>query len=76
MAHANEASRALAVAQVDHAMQGMRRLVTRPPSASVPMPGLGRPVDLAKVLACEALAALSRGGPVPITDLSTALHLA
>ena len=75
VAHANEASRALAVAQVDHAMQGMRRLVTRPPSASVPMPGLGRPVDLSKVLACEALAELSRGGPVTITDLSTAMHL-
>jgi DNA-binding MarR family transcriptional regulator len=75
VAHANEASRALAVAQVDHAMQGMRRLVTRPPSASVPIPGLGRPVDLSKVLACEALAELSRGGPVTITDLSTAMHL-
>jgi DNA-binding MarR family transcriptional regulator len=75
VAHANEASRALAVARVDHAMQGMRRLVTRPPSASVPMPGLGRPVDLSKVLACEALAELSRGGPVTITDLSTAMHL-
>ena len=56
-------------------MQGMRRLVTRPPSASVPMPGLGRPVDLSKVLACEAVAELSRGGPVTITDLSTAMHL-
>ncbi len=75
VAHANEASRALAVAQVDHAMQGMRRLVTRPPSASVPMPGLGRPVDLSKVLACEAVAELSLGGPVTITDLSTAMHL-
>jgi DNA-binding MarR family transcriptional regulator len=39
------------------------------------MPGLGRPVDLSKVLACEALAELSRGGPVTITDLSTAMHL-
>lgn len=56
-------------------MQGMRRLVTRPPSASVPMPGLGRPVDLSKVLACEALAELSRGGPVSISDLSSAMHL-
>lgn len=73
--HANEAARALAVARVDHAMQGMRRMVTRPPSASVPMPGLGRPVDLSKVLACEALVELSRGGPVTITDLSTAMHL-
>ena len=73
--HANEAARALSVARVDHAMQGMRRLVTRPPSASVPVPGLGRPVDLSKVLACEALAELSRGGPVTITDLSSAMHL-
>jgi DNA-binding MarR family transcriptional regulator len=73
--HANDPVRALSVARVDHAMQGMRRLVTRPPSASVPVPGLGRPVDLSKVLACEALAELSRGGPVTITDLSTAMHL-
>jgi DNA-binding MarR family transcriptional regulator len=56
-------------------MQGMRRLVTRPPSASVPMPGMGRTVDLAKVLACEALADLSTSGPVTISDLSTAMHL-
>ena len=75
VAHANEASRALSVAQVDHAMQGMRRLVTRPPSASVPMPALGRPVDLSKVLACEALVELSRGGPVTISDLSAGMHL-
>jgi len=75
MAHANEAARALSVAQVDHAMQGMRRLVTRPPSASVPMPGMGRAVDLSKVLACEALSELSRGGPVTISDLSAGMHL-
>lgn len=63
------------MAGVDHAMQGMRRLVTRPPSASVPMPGLGRAVDLSKVLACEALAEMSTTGPVTISDLSTAMHL-
>ncbi len=56
-------------------MQEMRRVVLRPPTSSVPMPALGRPVDLSKVLACEALRELERAGQVTITELATALHL-
>lgn len=57
-------------------MQGMRRVVMRPPVMAVPMPRLGRPVDLSKVLACEAIGDLSRRpGPVTITDIAAALHL-
>ena len=57
-------------------MQGMRRVVMRPPVMSVPMPRLGRPVDLSKVLACEAIGDLSkRPGPVTISDIAAALHL-
>lgn len=57
-------------------MQGMRRVVMRPPVMAVPMPRLGRPVDLSKVLACEAVGELSRRpGPVTISDIAGALHL-
>ena len=57
-------------------MQGMRRVVMRPPVMAVPMPRLGRPVDLSKVLACEAIGDLSRRpGPVTISDIAAALHL-
>lgn len=73
--HANEAGRAVQVAAIDHAMQEMRRVVLRPPTSAVPMPALGRPVELSKVLACEALSELQRAGQVTISDLATALHL-
>jgi DNA-binding MarR family transcriptional regulator len=63
------------VAALDHALQEMRRVVMRPPTSAVPMPLLGRPVDLSKVLACEALAELQKSSAVSITDLAFALHL-
>lgn len=75
MAHANEAGRAVNVTRIDHALQEMRRVVLRPPTSAVPMPALGRPVDLSKVLACEALAELSVAGQVTISDLAAALQL-
>jgi len=56
-------------------MAEMRRVVLRPPTSSVPMPALGRPVDLSKVLACEALRELERAGQVTITELATTMHL-
>lgn len=57
-------------------MQSMRRVVSRPPALAVPMPRLGRPVDLSKVLACEAIGELARSdGPVTISDIAAALHL-
>lgn len=57
-------------------MQQMRRVVMRPPAMSVPMPRLGRPVDLSKVLACEAIGELANGGgPVTVSDVAAALHV-
>ena len=57
-------------------MQSMRRVVLRPPALAVPMPRLGKPVDLSKVLACEAIGDLStRPGPVTISDVAAALQL-
>lgn len=78
MTHATSGSgaRAPQVALVDQAMQSMRRVVSRPPALTVPMPRIGRPVEISKVLACEAIGELSkRPGPVTISDVAAALQL-
>ena len=57
-------------------MQAMRRVVLRPPALTVPMPRLGRPIEISKVLACEAIGDLAnRPGPVTISDVAAALQL-
>lgn len=57
-------------------MQSMRRVVLRPPALAVPMPRIGKPVEISKVLACEAIGELSkRPGPVTISDVAAALQL-
>ena len=54
----------------------MRRVVLRPPGVGIPIPGLGRPVDIAKVLACEAIHDLSaQMSPVTVSDVAAALQL-
>ena len=54
----------------------MRRVVLRPPGVGIPIPGLGRPVDIAKVLACEAIHDLSQqASPVTVSDVAHALQL-
>ncbi|MFM8241056.1 MAG: MarR family winged helix-turn-helix transcriptional regulator, partial [Actinomycetota bacterium] len=61
---------------MDQAMQSMRRVVLRPPALAVPMPRIGKPVEISKVLACEAIGELSkRPGPVTISDVAAALQL-
>ena len=79
VAHANEApggDRSELVGRLDHTLQRMRRVVLRPPGVGIPIPGLGRPVDIAKVLACEAVADLStQVVPVTVTDVAHALQL-
>jgi DNA-binding MarR family transcriptional regulator len=74
--HANKVSRQADVAILDHTLQRMRRVVLRPPGAQIPIPGLGRRVDIAKVLACEAIADLAADiDPVTVTDVALALQL-
>lgn len=64
------------VARLDHTLQRMRRVVLRPPGVGIPIPGLGRPVDIAKVLACEAVSDLSlHVCPVTVTDVAHAMQL-
>ncbi len=64
------------VTRLDHTLQRMRRVVLRPPGVGIAIPGLGRPVDIAKVLACEAIADLTEQiDPVTVTDVATALQL-
>ena len=73
MAHA---SRAAAVTQLGHALMGLRRSMARPPVTELPVPGLGRRVDLAKVLACVALRELGTDQPtVAVKDLAGHLQL-
>lgn len=79
MAHANDApgcDRSDLVQRLDHTLQRMRRVVLRPPGVGIPIPGLGRPVDIAKVLACEAISDLAHQvSPVTVTDVAMALQL-
>jgi len=74
--HVNKDSRQNAVSLLDHTLQRMRRVVLRPPGVGIPIPGLGRPIDIAKVLACEAIADLRETKePVTVTDVALALQL-
>jgi DNA-binding MarR family transcriptional regulator len=55
---------------------GLRRAMARPPVTELPIPGLGRRVDLAKVLACVALRELFQDQPtVAVKDLAAHLQL-
>lgn len=72
----HSADRSDLVQRLDHTLQRMRRVVLRPPGVGIPIPGLGRPVDIAKVLACEAIADLRHQvDPVTVTDVALALQL-
>lgn len=70
------ADRSDLVQRLDHTLQRMRRVVLRPPGVGIPIPGLGRPVDIAKVLACEAIADLCHQvDPVTVSDVALAMRL-
>lgn len=61
---------------LDHTMLRLRRLMTRMPTTSLPIGGLNRSVDLAKIVACEAVDELGRdGAAVTVKDVATALGL-
>lgn len=65
------------LARLDRSVQRLRRLVTRPPDVAFVLPGTGRTVDLAKLLACGAVWQLADAGddPVSVKDVSRALDL-
>lgn len=55
---------------------GLRRATARPPVNELPIPGLGRRVDLAKVMACVALRELAQDqATVAVKDLAAHLQL-
>ena len=47
--------------RIDRAIMHMRRMLAKPPELSMPMPSLGRSVEVAKVHACMAVAEVSGG---------------
>lgn len=59
-----------------HALMGLKRATARPPVGELPVPGLGRRVDLAKVMACVALRELAgEQDVVAVKDLAAHLQL-
>jgi DNA-binding MarR family transcriptional regulator len=70
---------------IDALSRGFRRLrhgMVKPPLATIPIPSLGRPIDIAKVFACDAVAELTEsggaggaGGAVTVKDVAAALEL-
>lgn len=67
------------IERLDRALLRMRRTVVRPEITSVPIPALGRTVDLAKVMACLVIADLQAledpAPPVTVKDVAAALEL-
>lgn len=64
------------LARLAHTINRMRRIVTRPPAGGVVISALGRHVDLAKIVACEAVSDLSLvATPVTVSDVAAALVL-
>ncbi len=62
-----------AAGQLDRAILNLRRLMVKPPAASLPIPELGHSVDFAKV---HALLSISEAdGPCTVKDVAAALGL-
>jgi DNA-binding MarR family transcriptional regulator len=61
------------LADLDHAFIRLRRLVAKPPAGQLPVADCR--VDIAKALACEAIADLSAAGPVSVKDVAGYLDL-
>ena len=61
---------------LDRAFRGLRKSMIRPPAGSVPVPALGRQLDMAKIFACDAVAELSETqATVSVKDVATLLDL-
>lgn len=61
---------------LDRAFRRLRRSMIRPPACLVPVPALGRQLDIAKIFACDAVAELSAvRDTVSVKDVATLLDL-
>ena len=64
------------VDSLDRTFRRLRKTMVRPPQGFVPVPALGRQLDVAKIFACDAVADLaSGGGTVTVKDVAAALDL-
>ncbi|MEI8081880.1 MAG: MarR family winged helix-turn-helix transcriptional regulator [Actinomycetes bacterium] len=65
--------------RLDRALLRLRRVLIVPPTTTLPIPSIGRPVDLAKVVACQAIYEGQKSGPdgsLPtVKDVATALDV-
>lgn len=70
---------AQALRALDEAMRSMRRLTLRPPELALTLPGSGRRLDFAKLLACSAIGGLcgqaAPDAPVTVKTVAQALDL-
>jgi DNA-binding MarR family transcriptional regulator len=61
---------------LDKAFRRLRKSMIRPPAGQVPVPALGRHLDMAKVFACDAVAELrATRHTVSVKDVATELDL-
>lgn len=66
----------LLVDSLDRAFRRLRKSMVRPPAGMVPVPSLGRQLDIAKIFACDAVSELSeRSSTVAVKDVAAALDL-
>ena len=64
------------VDSIDRAFRRLRKSMIRPPAGLVPVPALGRQLDIAKIFACEAVAELSEtSATVSVKDVAALLDL-
>ena len=61
---------------LDKAFRRLRKAMIRPPAGLVPVPSLGRQLDIAKIFACDAVAELSADrDTVSVKDVALTLDL-
>jgi DNA-binding MarR family transcriptional regulator len=61
---------------LDRAFRRLRKSMLRPPAGQVPVPALGRPLDMAKIFACDAVAELAETSrTVSVKDVAATLDL-
>jgi DNA-binding MarR family transcriptional regulator len=61
---------------LDKAFRRLRKAMIRPPAGLVPVPSLGRQLDIAKIFACDAVSELAETqASVSVKDVATTLDL-
>lgn len=64
------------VDSLDRTLRRLRRAMLRPPATTVPVPALGKTLDMAKIFACDAVHDISRRKPnVTVKDVAAELDL-